>query len=128
VPRGPRRSEYDHLEDDYLARRRHPEAHRPRDDGYYSDYRHDKRRPDPYRDERDKRDRYRDERNRDDRYRDDRRDDYQKRSGPPEKKESKWQREAKDMFVKHAVPVIKAEGSKFITKQIGNFLAKSASK
>jgi len=40
------------------------------------------------------------------------------------RKESRWQREAKDMFYKHALPVIKIEGAKYLTKQFGTFLSK----
>ena len=45
----------------------------------------------------------------------------------PERQESKWQKEGKRFFNEYAVPAIKAEGTKYISKQIGNILAKGVS-
>jgi len=48
------------------------------------------------------------------------------RSGRPglDRSGSKWQKEAKNLFMQYAVPVIKAEGGKFVSKQLGGMLAK----
>jgi hypothetical protein len=35
-----------------------------------------------------------------------------------------WQREALGMFKEYAVPLIKAEGGKFVAKQMGNYMKK----
>lgn len=39
---------------------------------------------------------------------------------------SKWQEEAKNMFKQYAVPVIKAEGGKYISRQLGNLISGQA--
>jgi hypothetical protein len=39
-----------------------------------------------------------------------------------------WQKEAKEMFKEYAVPVIKAEGGKYMARQIGNLIAKQAAR
>ncbi|KAF2274426.1 uncharacterized protein EI97DRAFT_128756 [Westerdykella ornata] len=39
------------------------------------------------------------------------------------RKESKWQKQAKDLFIAYAVPVIKTEGKKYVTKQLGKMFA-----
>ncbi|KAL5402580.1 hypothetical protein PMIN04_012972, partial [Paraphaeosphaeria minitans] len=50
------------------------------------------------------------------------------RSRPrPERKESRWQAEGKKLFNEYAVPAIKAEGTKFVSRQIGNILARGVS-
>lgn len=62
--------------------------------------------------------------------RDSRRDYYddraprRERPRAPERKSSKWQKEAKDLFMTYALPVIKTEGGKFLSKQVGGMLAK----
>jgi hypothetical protein len=111
--RDPDPREYDDMFDKYGRDRRY--AERPdKYGGYYSDNRHD-RPPRAYPD---------------DRYRDRSRDGYRdrKRPGPPTRKESKWQKEAADMFKQYALPVIKAEGGKYISKQLGGFMAAQAGK
>ncbi|KAF1978869.1 hypothetical protein BU23DRAFT_189551 [Bimuria novae-zelandiae CBS 107.79] len=104
-----RRDDYDDGYDD-----------RPRrQDPYDARYDHRPRKRDPY-DDRPRRDRDRyDDRllrdPRDDRVRD------RRRSG---KDVPDWQRQAKDMFYTHALPVIKKEGPKLIMKYAGDFIGK----
>lgn len=40
------------------------------------------------------------------------------RPGRPARKESQWQKQAKDIFTEYAVPVIKKEGARFLSKQL----------
>ncbi|KAF2192367.1 hypothetical protein K469DRAFT_310400 [Zopfia rhizophila CBS 207.26] len=85
-------------------------------DGHFSENRYDKRRLDPYFDD------YKSER---DRYRDDRLERSRKAAKPKDKrKEKRWQKEALGMFKDYAVPIIKAEGRKYISKEIGNFISR----
>ncbi|KAF2795241.1 hypothetical protein K505DRAFT_374074 [Melanomma pulvis-pyrius CBS 109.77] len=125
----PRRDDY---EDDYPPPRRAATAPRPRrEEDYYSDNRHDRPRRDPYDDDRARRDRRRDDRPRRDPYgderaprrRDDRYDGLEPRRSKS-KKDAQWQQQALGMFKQYAVPVIKSEGTKFVTKQLGEFMAK----
>ncbi|CAI6334916.1 unnamed protein product [Periconia digitata] len=108
----------DRYQDHHAARRRHT-----REDDYYSDNRYNRPRRSSHSDSRKP---YTPE----DRHRRDRRErPPQPKAGTrptQERKESVWQKEAKDMFKEYAVPVIKAEGGKYISKQIGNFIAKKA--
>lgn len=76
----------------------------------------DKDRRDRY-DDRDRRERYRD----DDRY-GDRRRGGERSVGKPG--QPAWQREAMSMFKEYAVPLIKAEGGKFISKQLAGYAKK----
>ncbi|KAF2638769.1 hypothetical protein P280DRAFT_508535 [Massarina eburnea CBS 473.64] len=151
TPRSPRLSPQkpipgpaDTYNDYYAPRRRHA-----REEDYYSDNRHNRPRRreefyDPvartrnqappldhrvYRDHRDHRDHrghreHREKRPETERARYDERRDRRAPRPKPERKESKWQKEAKDMFVEYAVPVIKAEGGKYISKQIGNLITR----
>ncbi|KAF2731944.1 hypothetical protein EJ04DRAFT_359586 [Polyplosphaeria fusca] len=101
-----------------------PDGGRSKYEGYYSDNRDNRARPGRYADER-----YMTDRSREDRYRD--RDGHprdRRRPGAPVRKESKWQKEATDAFKTYALPVIKAEGGKFVTKQLGAFLANQGGK
>ncbi|PVH93103.1 hypothetical protein DM02DRAFT_662288 [Periconia macrospinosa] len=106
---------------EYMApRRRHP-----REEDYFSDNRYNRPGRDPYGYHHHHSSASRDR---------PRRDDRERRARPraeprskPEKKESVWQKEAKEMFKEYAVPVIKAETGKIITKQIGNLIAKRTS-
>ena len=114
--------------DEYFA----PRRRRAREEDYYSDNRHNRPRRDAYHG-RPRQSRYREpprdyQPPRDHHERRERpRDDERRLERPrPERRGSKWQREAKDMFVEYAVPVIKAEGGKYLSKQIGNFIAKKA--
>lgn len=120
--RDPDPRDYDNMFDDYGRDRRRGERPDKYDKyaGYYSDNRHDRARHRSYPD---------DPYGRDDRYRE--RDPYgrdKRRPGPGGRKESKWQQEAASMFKQYALPVIKAEGGKYISKQLGGFMAAQAGK
>lgn len=110
--------------------RRAPRRHHTREDDYFSDNRHNRPRRDPHDDGYDyvvPKDRRRGGHDRE-RERELDRKEHRRQPPPskPERKESKWQKEAKDMFKEYAVPVIKAEGGKYISKQIGALIAKQA--
>ena len=99
---------------------------RPRDDRDRRDRDRDRDRPrDSRRDDRydglfekPRRDRY-DDRGRKDRYDDDRYGDRSRSGGKSlGKSQPQWQKEALNMFKEYAVPIIKAEGGKFIAKQM----------
>jgi hypothetical protein len=110
------------LEDEYIARRRHPDRHR--DDDYYSDNTYNR----PRRGSRDAKPRGRD---RDDYYdgrRRERSDYTEDRPAKPKKKGSRWEREAKDLFAQYAVPALKAEAGKYATKQIGKLFTGGAAR
>ncbi|KAJ4287739.1 hypothetical protein N0V90_012443 [Kalmusia sp. IMI 367209] len=98
-----------HREEDYYA----PRRRRHREEDYFSDSRHN-RRPAP-------RDRHRERdapRKREDE------GEREERHRAPKREERKWQREGKKLFNEYAVPAIKAEGTKYISKQIGNLIAR----
>lgn len=98
------------VEDDYPPRRR-----RHREEDYFSDNRHNRpRRRDPYDDPLVK------EKSRD-------REPGRERPGAPERKGSRWQKEGERLFKEYAVPALKAEGAKIVTKGIGNLFAKGVS-
>ncbi|KAF2002097.1 hypothetical protein P154DRAFT_574411 [Amniculicola lignicola CBS 123094] len=132
----PKPRDYDGLADEYEQQRRRPP---PRDDGYYSDSREYRQKPRArYPDDRD--DRYMRDRDRD-RDRDYRRGGDRDRdrgyasgreTGRPGgglmRSDSKWQKEAKDLFMTYALPVIKKEGGKYMTKQLGAFIAKGGAR
>ncbi|KAF1976650.1 hypothetical protein BU23DRAFT_31552 [Bimuria novae-zelandiae CBS 107.79] len=114
--RSPRNHEVSTPGEDYYA----PRRRRHRDEDYFSDNCHDRRHV--------PRDRHRERdapapntRERDDR--------AERRSALPrtERQEKKWQKEGKRFFNEYAVPAIKAEGTKYISKQLGNILAKGVS-
>lgn len=99
-----------------------PNRRHAREEDYYSDNRYNRPVRDPYGHHH-----HRSAGSRDRPHRRDRERYARPRAEPrhkPERKESVWQREAKDMFKEYAVPVIKAETGKIITKQLGNFIAK----
>jgi hypothetical protein len=60
-----------------------------------------------------------------DRYGDRDRDmDRRDRPAGSQKSKSRWEKEAKDIFMTYALPVIKKEGAKYMTRQLGNFASK----
>lgn len=116
----PRRSPRNHErsfpeEEDYYAPRRRQHRQEPQEDHVSGDL-HDRR--NPYRESR---------RDRDPPRRRDRDEGRRSTRPQPERKQSKWQKEGKKLFEEYAIPAIKAEGTKYISKQIGNILAKRAS-
>lgn len=144
-PRRPRDGR--HRPHDYGQRRRDD---RSKDRGYAAGYGSDNRHNRPPRhlrdDTRDRRDRPRDDWDRRDRRRDDRYDgmfnDHDRgrdrrgrydddRYGPSSRSRGKsvggqprWQKEAIDMFKQYALPIIKTEGSKYISKQMAGIMSK----
>lgn len=137
---GGRRDRYDDGYDDYRRRDKRDDGYRsdrdrrgglapprPKYDAYYSDSREDRAYPRPRdrdRDDRRSRADYYDSRDRD-RYRDDyygrdRRD----RDRRGKNKSEDWQKQAGVLFTTYALPVIKREGTKFVKKELQNFLQK----
>ncbi|KAJ4352033.1 uncharacterized protein N0V89_007379 [Didymosphaeria variabile] len=126
----PRRDEHDER-----PRRRDAYDERSRRRDYDERYDDRPRRRDPYEERYDDRPRRREDynddrprRDRDPRYDDrllrDVRDDRMRDRPRSRKDAPEWQRQAKDMFYAHALPVIKKEGPKLIAKYAGGFLAK----
>ncbi|PVH94241.1 hypothetical protein DM02DRAFT_198360 [Periconia macrospinosa] len=139
-PRG-REDWYNDRDDRALPRRRDRDA-----GGYISDDRHNRpRRYSEYADQ-DRRPKYRDDRyddmfpeprsrrydDRNDKYdgrRRDRYDDDRRYRDPPRRGRSvgakyDWQKEGLNLFRQYALPVIKAEGGKYIAKQLAGFTSK----
>ncbi|KAF1954982.1 hypothetical protein CC80DRAFT_109897 [Byssothecium circinans] len=114
----------DPYNDYYAPRRRHS-----REEDYYSDSRHNRPPRDPYHDRPPRSKHHKPPRE----HREhgeirERPQESERLTAHPshERRASKWQQEAKNMFVEYAVPAIKAEGGKYLSKQIGNFIAKKA--
>lgn len=136
------RDRYNDDYDDSRRRERRPDGYRsdrggrgglapptPKYDAYYSDSREDRAYPRPRnrdRDDRRSRDDYSDRRDRD-KYRDDYGRDQRDRDRDRRGKKSgsdDWQKQAGVLFTTYALPVIRREGTKFVKKELQNFLLK----